>query len=52
VQKQGGDKSSMLSRHLSKLGSKGGLARTETMTKKQLKQAASNAANQRWNKDA
>ena len=43
-------KKSLLSRHLSKLGKKGGKARLETMTEDQRKESSRKAAQARWAK--
>jgi hypothetical protein len=43
-------KKSVLSRHLSKLGNKGGKARLETMTEDERKESARKAAKARWDK--
>ena len=43
-------KKSLLSRHLSKLGKKGGKARLETMTEDERKESARKAAQARWAK--
>jgi len=43
-------KKSVLSRHLSKLGKKGGKARLQTMTEDERREAARKAAQARWAK--
>jgi hypothetical protein len=43
-------KKSLLSRHLSKLGKKGGKARMQTMTEDERKESARKAALARWHK--
>jgi hypothetical protein len=43
-------KKSLLARHLSKLGKKGGKARLETMTDDERKESARKAAQARWAK--
>jgi hypothetical protein len=43
-------KKSLLSRHLSKLGKKGGKARLQTMTEDERKESARKAAKARWAK--
>ena len=43
-------KKSLLSRHLAKLGKKGGKARLETMTEEERKESARKAALARWAK--
>jgi len=43
-------KKSLLSRHLSKLGRKGGKARLDTMTEEERKESARKAAQARWGK--
>jgi hypothetical protein len=43
-------KKSVLSRHLSKLGKKGGKARLQTMTEDERKEVARKAAQARWAK--
>jgi hypothetical protein len=43
-------KKSLLSKHLSKVGRKGGKARLDTMTAEERKESARKAAQARWSK--